>query len=541
VLTAFLIMVMLLPIASPVAKAETTVKLGKIASDSDSVWTNSVAAQLAVDDINAYMVSNGIPYQFTYEVKDAHGDAATHLAMVQEFDSEGVKFIDGGGWSSQATSSLQYCNDNGILLLSPSSTSPSLCIAGDNLFRLCPSDDSVAPALASMIKSYGYNYTVIIWRGDSWGDGIVNYFKPAYESLGGTVVGDSSTRYDAWSSPDFSSILSIAEQQVKDAKKVYHTNSVGVLLLSFSESWEIVSLLKNYPNLYGCKWFGSDGTAFNYALMDNAPEQGYNIRLYSLIANFPQGPLWQSASERYYGITGQEFTAYTAFDYDIYWVYALSIVQAGYTPGGNSLDVKSVLPDVAAGFNGASGWCSLNEYGDRPSQGFNIFCYGTSNYYGVCIWCGNIDGNNAVYWDSAAYRMSGSAYGSITKFQNAYSSSLVKGSYTLFIDSCNCHFTLKYSEKNLSPAVEESPKGSIDEIYAEGWGEVTSQTKTVVTFNCWLSFTENRVRLDGSQETRWYGYPATITVRKGSIIIDLPNIKYQNFDMVGKTSSFVFS
>jgi hypothetical protein len=203
--------------------------------------------------------------------------------------------------------------------------------------------------------------------------------------------------------------------------------------------------------------------------------------------------------------------------------------------------VKAVLPEVAAGFNGASGYCNLNEFGDRPSQGYNIYGYGVSNYYGVDLYFGWIDTANNVYWDPATYRLNGIASGTVSKYQGATSASIIKGNWDLTIDSWSCHFTLSYSEKNLVSAIEESPKGSFDNFFVEGWGNIIEQTKDGVKIDCWLNFKKDWARLDGTRETVWFSYPSTITITKGSIYLDLPQIRFQNFDIIGKTSTFSFS
>jgi len=72
------------------------------------------------------------------------------------------------------------------------------------------------------------------------------------------------------------------------------------------------------------------------------------------------------------------FTANTANLYDICWIYALSVFST------NSVDaetIKQVLPDIAAGYNGITGNCELDENGDRVPSKFNV--------WGV----GEIDGN----------------------------------------------------------------------------------------------------------------------------------------------------
>ena len=129
----------------------------------------------------------------------------------------------------------------------------------------------------------------------------------------------------------------------------------------------------------------------------------------------------------------------------------------------------------------------------------------------------------------------------MTGYKNAYSAKIVKGNWDLIIDQWDAKFTLTYSEKNLNSAIEDSPTGSVDKFYVTGWGNIVSQTRSEVVFECWLNFQKDWAKKDGTRETVWFGFPATITVNKSGLYIDLPIIRYQNFDILGKTTSFKFN
>ena len=133
----------------------------------------------------------------------------------------GVTIFEGGGWSSQAQSCLSYVNSNGMLMWSTTSTSPTLAIANDNLFRMCPADSALAPALVDVMWAYGIKTVIIFQRGDSWGDGIVNLFKPAWQAKGGEIAGEV-VRYAA-ESTDFSNYLQQANTMATAAVAKYGT------------------------------------------------------------------------------------------------------------------------------------------------------------------------------------------------------------------------------------------------------------------------------------------------------------------------------
>jgi len=139
-----------------------------------------------------------------------------------------------------------------MLMWSYSSTSPTLSIANDYLYRMCPSDAALAPALVDMMWSYGIKTVIIFQRGDSWGDGIVNLFKPAWTAKGGNFA-DTTVRY-ATEVTDFSNYLQQANTAATTAiaSNGGDPERVGVLLLAFDEFPVIASQAKDYADFYKC-------------------------------------------------------------------------------------------------------------------------------------------------------------------------------------------------------------------------------------------------------------------------------------------------
>ena len=105
-------------------------------------------------DINDYLSKLTYDTEVKFLIDTADGQAAIHLEKVQGFKSMDVTIFLGGQWSSQVQASLGYVNDNNILMISSSSTSPLLAIADDRLFRTCPTDLVQAPAIVEMWKSW---------------------------------------------------------------------------------------------------------------------------------------------------------------------------------------------------------------------------------------------------------------------------------------------------------------------------------------------------------------------------------------------------
>jgi len=259
-----------------------------------------------------------------------------------------------------------------MLMWSSSSTSPTLAIANDNLFRLCPADSALAPALVDMMWSYGIKSVIIFQRGDSWGDGITNLFTPAWKAKGGNIAGDV-VRYAA-EATDFSNYLQQANGMATAAIAANGGNKerVGVLLLAFDEGVVIATQAKDYSPIYDVPYFGGDGTAVTQRLMDDAPQQVNHMRIFSMQAQSPESSMFNTLKNKYEALTKQQYTAYRAYEYDIEFIIARSMISAQSSAGA---DIVPLQMQTALGTWGAGGWCQLNEFGDRAAPPFNVWFY----------------------------------------------------------------------------------------------------------------------------------------------------------------------
>jgi len=348
-----------------------TIQIGYISSTTVGLETGTPLVQeICVPDYNEYAALMGYDVDFEYLIDDATGQAAVHLEKVQGFKSMDINVFIGGGWSSQAQASLSYCNDNDMLMWSTSSTSPLLAIPDDNLYRMCPTDLVQAPAIAAMLKSMGIEAVVLIYRGDAWADGIVNYFEPAFVDDGGVIL--EKIRY-AGESTEFSNYLQTAENIVKDAVGQYGEGKVGVELIAFSEFVTMITQAQDYETLYGLPWFGSDGTVLTQQAIDDAPTQASHLKIYSTYAAPAESELFNTIYDRYFALVNQPFGYYSACTYDVGWILTKTILESQSTDATELIPLQTPSAYVQWG---ASGWNRLNADGDRYASNYQIWGYG---------------------------------------------------------------------------------------------------------------------------------------------------------------------
>ena len=350
-----------------------TVKIGFIAPESTSYAVNKVFIEKVIQpDLNAYASSLGYNTSFEFVIKDAMGQPNTHLELVQELKTSKVDVFIGAGWSSHGCASLTYVNVNKMLMMSWSSTSPTSAIPNDRFFRMCPADSALAPAIADVIWSYGIKELVIIQRGDSWGDGIVNLMVPVWTENGGSLAGPV-IRYPA-ESTDFCDYLKQGRTQAEAAiaRMGGDTSRVGVLLLAFDEAQQVIRQASQCEVLYNLDWFGGDGTAKSQAIIMNSPLEANHLKLFSLLLQEPDTPRYAELESRYVEATGEGFSIQSAYLYDAAWVLAKTILETG---SDNATKVTAALPGVCAVYYGTTGLCRLNEYGDRAPPPYGIWFY----------------------------------------------------------------------------------------------------------------------------------------------------------------------
>ena len=348
-----------------------TVQIGYISSTTVGLETATpLVEDIMAVDYNEYAELLGYDIEFEYLIDDATGQAAVHLEKVQGFKSMDVNLFIGGLWSSQAQAALSYCNDNDMLMWSTSSTSPLLAIADDNLYRMCPTDLVQAPAISAMIHSMGIEAVVLIYRGDAWADGIVNYFEPEYTENGGVIL--EKIRY-AGESTEFSNYLQTAENIVSDAVAEYGEGKVGVELIAFAEFVTMISQAQDYETLYSLPWFGSDGTVLSQQAIDDAPTQAEHLKIYSTYAAPAESEMFTDLYNRYFDLVAQPFGYYSACAYDVGWILTKTVTESQST---DALDIIPLQRPTAYTQWGASGWNRLNDDGDRYASNYQIWGYG---------------------------------------------------------------------------------------------------------------------------------------------------------------------
>ncbi|UCD44183.1 MAG: ABC transporter substrate-binding protein [Candidatus Bathyarchaeota archaeon] len=352
---------------------------------------------MAEREINAHCRSEGLSTEFRFLLNSARGHAIRAMDDIQIYHKIGVDLVVGSLWTSQLCACRSYALYNGMILVSSSSSSPHLSL-DDCVFRLVPNDNKVAIPIAKSMLSLGVEEVVILQRGDSWADGVAEEFTKVYNSSGGSVAGTIRYPSETWGE-GLRQYLDEAEARLSGIAERRGVDGVGLLVLSFSEASELLERSGDHPTLVNVTWFGSDGAALSPTIQETAIEEAARVKLISPMAAISGSPTYDKVKAEYETRFGEPLDIFAANIYDACWVTALSVIEAG---SANGADVIVVLPDVAAGYTGASGRCLLDEYGDRLGVDYALWgCFEVDGAY-QCLRCGTYCNESGyVIWDES--------------------------------------------------------------------------------------------------------------------------------------------
>ncbi len=364
------------PTTTALCSSGQTITIGELLDLSGSLSDQGKKAQdsssLAVKDVNSALEATNCNLKFAVSVDDYAHDNAKALSGLQAFAASGISVVVGPLNSAAALYILDYANTHHIVLISPSSTSPTLALPNDYLFRTAPNDVAQGAADGRMLWDRGAKAVIIIEIHDAYGDGLANATATKFKSLGGTVI--DTIPYDE-SATTFTS-------QVDQIYNDYTANNstkgpVAIDAISFQEFGTIIQEMNTaHSSLLNTAmpWFGTDGEAQNSLIANSSNTVGAlvaKVRLPSTLyasANNTKTLAFLNSFATAYPNVGCD--TYCLGAYDDVWLGALATLQAGSTDGAK---IQSVIASTALGMYGLTGPMALQPSGDRIPTSYQIW------------------------------------------------------------------------------------------------------------------------------------------------------------------------
>jgi len=148
------------------------------------------AAEMAMAEVNA---SGKSAYNFVSVRADSTcvDAAAAQAAAERLVTAEGIKGMIGGDCSGVTRAVLQnVARPNGIVMVSPSATSPALTADEDDglFFRTAPSDAREGEVMADILMEKGVKSIALTYSNSDYGKGLAEAIASAFTAKGGVVT-----------------------------------------------------------------------------------------------------------------------------------------------------------------------------------------------------------------------------------------------------------------------------------------------------------------------------------------------------------------
>ena len=337
--------------------------------------TSKAALELAADDINAYLKDKNATFRMSVSVSDTKLETETAKTLFNQAKSQGTSFIIGPQSSAELAAIKPLADASSILVVSQSSTAGSLAVAGDAIFRFCPSDKIEGAASGASIYKKGIKGLVTVARDDAGNKGLQTSTGAAFTAKGGEVA--ALTPY-ADNTTDFTAVISQIKTELTRLKGIHGAANVGVYLASFDEGVQLMKLAAADATLSNVKWFGGDGVVLSAAFTADAAAAEFVIKTGFFAPSFglptANEAQWKPVAARIKAKTGMDPDAFALVAYDALWTIARTLEATG----GKTDDFAKVKAEFVKDANkntGIVGAEALDEAGDRAN--------GTFDYYGI--------------------------------------------------------------------------------------------------------------------------------------------------------------
>src|SRR5215210_1629307 len=372
------------------AQGENTILIGALLPLSGTLSSFGESAEaslgLAVEDVNSQLANSGSSSRVGLIIEDTKTDPNVAREKLIDLASKGIRIVIGPSTSAAVAAVKDYADENGILIVSSSSTAPSLAIPNDNVFRFVPDDTYQAEVLAKKMWDEGTRVVIPIWRTDVFGNNLQTSLKEKFEKLGGKVidgigynppVGNFAASLHRINFIVWEQELKSLTQKVNDAVWQYGADKVGVYIIAFDEIVPIMIQANRHQELQSVSWYGTDGSVQNEGLIKNieAAEFAVKTNFLSPIYGVERSGSFKKLEERIVEEIHRVPRSYAQVTYDEFWVAALSLTLNNYT--GTQQDdfgsLRQTFVNTANLYTGVTGRTELNDAGDRKNGSYDFW------------------------------------------------------------------------------------------------------------------------------------------------------------------------
>ena len=306
-------------------------------------------AQIAVDEINEAGGVNG--YTFVLDTQDSQGDPDSAVSAYGKLMDSGMNVSLGCVLSGEAQSVITAAVEDGILIVTPTSSAVA-CIEGNpNAFRVCFNDAAQGTASADYIadNNLGTKIAVFYQSDIDYSAGLYETFQA--EAAKGLEIVEEQT-FTAGSNTDFSTQINA----IRDS-------GCELVFLPIYAAEAATFLTQAAGKLDGVTYFGCDGLdGIQTKISDTSLIEG--LMMLTPFAADAEDAATQSFVEKYVPVHGTEPDQFAADGYDAVYIVKAAMEQCGKTPADadfNEAMVAAMYEITVDGLTGTMTWDENNE------------------------------------------------------------------------------------------------------------------------------------------------------------------------------------
>src|SRR5215217_1099326 len=370
------------------AQGENTILIGALLPLSGTLSSFGESAEaslgLAVEDVNSQLANSGSSSRVGLIIEDTKTDPNVAREKLIDLASKGIRIVIGPSTSAAVAAVKDYADENGILIVSSSSTAPSLAIPDDNVFRFVPDDTYQAEVLAKKMWDDGTRVVIPIWRTDVFGNNLQTSLKEKFEKLGGKVidgigynppVGNFAASLHRINFIVWEQELRSLSSKVNDAVSQYGADKVGVYIVAFDEIVPIMIQANRHQDLQSVRWYGSDGSAQNEGLIKNVEAAEFAVKTNFLnpIYGVEASDSFNKLEERIVEEIDRAPRSYAEVAYDEFWVAVLTLNKYTGTQKDDIGSLRQTFVNTTNFYIGVTGRTELNDAGDRINGSYDFW------------------------------------------------------------------------------------------------------------------------------------------------------------------------
>ena len=340
---------------APLAHADITIGVitpltGPVAAFGEQVKNGAEAAVQAIND------AGGVKGEkLVIKIVDDAGEPKQAVSVANQLAGEGVQYVVGPVLSGTSMPASDVLAENGILMVTPTATTPELTTRGLwNVFRTCGRDDQQAVVAADyVVKNFKDKRVAVLHDKGAYGKGLADGFKAAINAGGITEV-----VYEGLNTgeKDFSAIITRLKAEKVDVVYFggYHAEA-GLMVRQMHDQGVEAQLI------------GGDGLS--------------NTEFWAIGGNAAAGTIYTNASDAtrhpaaapaIEALNAKNIPA-EAFTLNAY--AAVQVIKAGIEKAGNADDPNAVATAIKSGeaIDTVIGKLTYGETGDLTSPSFSLY------------------------------------------------------------------------------------------------------------------------------------------------------------------------